>query len=175
MGMDSDWASLAPLVWSSHRGGQNESFCFGVSRGTTFFDLDLISAYTTVLSEVTSPDYSKARRVPVTYFHEYANVADNGGGYLICDVTFDFASTTKYPNLPVILDDTSTCFPITWRTCVPPAEVKVAMNRGRQKSVISRSIYTIYGNCRCRTRYYSSYLSLQGDNKGSSSKAKPSR
>ena len=31
-----------------------------------------------MLSEVTSPDYSKARRVPVTYFHEYANVADNG-------------------------------------------------------------------------------------------------
>ena len=46
------------LYISNYKGGRNESFMYGVDLQETWYDYDLTSAYTTILSNVGHPDYS---------------------------------------------------------------------------------------------------------------------
>lgn len=47
------------LYISNYKGGRNESFMYGVDLQQIWYDYDLISAYTTVLSNAGHPDYSR--------------------------------------------------------------------------------------------------------------------
>ena len=109
MATSGGWAHLAPVVWffSKKKSREtNESFCFGLERDTTFYDLDLTSAYTTVLANAPAPRLESAHTVDIRDLERYCGKADAGFGYLIVDFDFKFPDHTKYPNLPVVLDNT---------------------------------------------------------------------
>ena len=53
------------LYISNYKGGRNESFMYGVdiNNGNSWYDYDLVSAYTTVLFKAGHPDYKQGVRV----------------------------------------------------------------------------------------------------------------
>jgi hypothetical protein len=126
-----DIAFILPYFIGSYKGGRNESFAYGLDRGRMWYDYDLVSAYTTAMSLMRFPDYSK-----VTRFTSSMSISDLVTRFNLVDsfsafkVLFRFDSSVRFPCIPVHLDDSSIVFPLEGEAFVNGPELLVAYNNG---------------------------------------------
>ena len=109
-------ANILPLYTSNYKGGRNESFMYGVDRENIWYDYDLTSAYTTVMSKAGHPVYDKCRKLKE---EELINLSQNEilYSYLIIKASFIFNDNVKYPSIPCYVDETCTVYP-KMGTCI---------------------------------------------------------
>ncbi len=86
----------------SYRGGRNEGLMYGVSR-EKFYDWDLTSCYTTVMSMMGNPDYKKARYLSEVELDAVCE-SDLMNSYTAMYADFKHADGTKYPIIPVMAE-----------------------------------------------------------------------
>jgi hypothetical protein len=53
------------MYLACYRGGRNESFMYGLDTTNTWYDYDLTSCYTTVMSILGTPDYDNVESIDV--------------------------------------------------------------------------------------------------------------
>lgn len=124
---------------ANYKGGRNESFMYGTDTETKWFDYDLVSAYTTGMTDLPLPDYYKAQLIQ-------SNILDWSdkqlmGGYLIADCEFSFPSDTKYPSIPCYVDKTTTVYPLNGNAFLTGPELLLAKKQGA-KLTIKSAFYT---------------------------------
>jgi len=102
---------------------------YGINYNTQWFDYDLISAYTTAIAIAGIPFYDDA-----TFFQKqdkflkFLNSQELFSSFSSFKVSFQFPPDTKFPNLPVILDDNSTIYPLKGITITNGFSLKVALD-----------------------------------------------
>ena len=85
---------------------------FGIDRETIWYDFDLTSAYTTVMSLAGHPDYDKCSRLTVTDLNRMSK-EEILYSYLIINAEFEFPEDTKYPSIPCYVDENCTVYPLS--------------------------------------------------------------
>lgn len=123
-----DIALFLPLFIASYKGGRNECFMYGVDNTTYWIDYDLTSAYTTAMASLGHPEYSKAKRLSE---EELLKLDDKDiiNSYTVIKGEFEFP-TTKYPSIPVFLDDTTTVYSLSGNCVITGIEYVLAKNQG---------------------------------------------
>lgn len=89
---------------------------FGIDRETIWYDFDLTSAYTTVMSLAGHPEYEKCSRLTVTELNRMSK-EEILYSYLIINAEFEFPEDTKYPSIPCYVDENCTVYPLSG-TCI---------------------------------------------------------
>lgn len=123
---------IVPFI-AGYRGGRNESFMYGVENCLAiqkiWYDYDLISCYTTVMSLLGVPDYNKAGYLfnSTVLKMEDRKLLTN---YIILDVTFEFKKGTKYPSIPTRVDNDVDIYPLKGRSTITGPEYLVAKAMG---------------------------------------------
>lgn len=113
----------------NYRGGRNESFMYGIDKEMLWYDYDLTSAYTTVMSMLGDPDYSKGK---IIFRKEIEQLSDEAliKSYIIIKASFIFPKNTKYPSIPVSVDEDLTIYPLKGDCVLTGAEYVLAKNQG---------------------------------------------
>jgi len=105
------------------RGGRNECFVYGIDKHTNWYDYDLTSCYSTVMSLCGDPDYSKSGFVnPRTPLDKFQN------SYSAVRVKFKLPKSINYPPLPINLDSNITVYPLEGEGLVTGIEYLTAIN-----------------------------------------------
>lgn len=131
------------LYISNYKGGRNESFMYGVdiNNGNSWYDYDLVSAYTTVLSKAGHPDYVNGVRIA----KENLRIMKEDyllNSYTIIKCNFVFSDDVKYPSIPVYVDEKTTVYPLEGEGVVlTGAEYLLAKSQGCQFEI--EEVYTI--------------------------------
>lgn len=122
---------VLPYYIANYKGGRNECFMYGVDKDvkTIWYDYDLTSAYTTVLSMAGHPDYGSCTRLSA---EELKNLPQDEilYSYLIVQADFEFPPNTKYPSIPCYVDENCTVYPLTGRCVLTGAEYLLALRQG---------------------------------------------
>jgi hypothetical protein len=94
-----------PLYIKNYKGGRNESLMY--EKEKLYYDWDLSSAYTTVLSNIGSPDYQNAKEIQP---QDITKLNDDKllNSFTIIKCAFSFPNDVKYPSIPVYVDETTT-------------------------------------------------------------------
>ena len=134
---------MANLFIGSYRGGRNECFRYGIDKSTKWYDYDLTSCYSTVMSlmgdplyerteaeriaalaesiipEMGDPDYNRGK-----WIHPKSDLTnmDFLKSYSALKVKFVFPKEVSYPPLPVTLDESITIYPSSGVTLVTGLE-----------------------------------------------------
>ena len=124
-----DIGIILPKYIANYKGGRNECFMYGIDRNTTWFDYDLISAYTTIMSSAGHPDYPNYRRVSVEELHKMSS-DEILYSYIIIQVEFDFPENIKYPSIPCFVDENSTVYPLSGKAYLTGSEYLLARAQG---------------------------------------------
>lgn len=130
------------LYISNYKGGRNESFMYGIALNQNkWYDYDLVSAYTTVLSQAGHPDYTKGVRLSKTELKEKEkDYLLNSYTVIKCD--FNFPDSVKYPSIPVYVDETTTVYPKSGKGVVlTGAEYLLAESQNCE--IIIEEVYSI--------------------------------
>jgi hypothetical protein len=113
---------------ASYRGGRNESFMYGYEFSEKiWFDYDLVSAYTTGMAALGSPDYTKGEKIfdmKKLSFEEIFN------SYTVLNINFEYPEHTKYPSIPVNIDENTTVYPLSGSAIITGLEYLVAYRQG---------------------------------------------
>lgn len=128
MNVIKDIGFVLPYYIYNYKGGRNECFMFGIDRDTEWFDYDLTSAYTTVMSMAGHPEYEACRRLNAGELISLSNV-DKLFSYLIIYADFEFPSGTKYPSIPCFVDENCTVYPLKGSCVLTGAEYLLAMEQ----------------------------------------------
>jgi hypothetical protein len=108
-----DLPFILPYFIGSYKGGRNESFAYGLDYNSMWYDNDLVSAYTTAMSLIRFPDFSRVTRftspLPVSELISRLNLVDSFSAF---KVRFRFDASVRFPCIPVHLDDSSIIFPL---------------------------------------------------------------
>lgn len=120
---------ILPLYIANYKGGRKECFMYGIDRETEWFDYDLTSAYTTVMSAAGDPDYKIVRRLTEQELQKLTK-EEILYSYLIIQVLFEFPSSTKYPSIPCFVDENCTIFPLTGEAVLTGSEFILAKSQG---------------------------------------------
>jgi hypothetical protein len=120
---------LLPYYIANYKGGRNECFMYGVDTKSNWFDYDLTSAYTTVMSMAGHPDYAECRRLSVPELQNMSNY-DVLYSYMIIHADFEFPESTKYPSIPCFVDENCTVFPLKGRAVLTGSEYLLAKAQG---------------------------------------------
>lgn len=120
---------LLPYYIANYKGGRNECFMYGVDRETVWYDYDLTSAYTTVMSMAGHPDYDNVRRITAKEVKRLSR-ADILYSYLIIQGEFKFPVFTKYPSIPCYVDENCTVYPLKGNCVITGAEYLLALSQG---------------------------------------------
>lgn len=113
---------------ASYRGGRNESFMYGYEfSDKIWYDYDLVSAYTSGMAALGTPDYGKGH---IIYKIDELTFDQIFNSYTILNVTFNFKSDTKYPSIPVNIDENTTVYPLKGSAVITGLEYLVAKNQG---------------------------------------------
>lgn len=117
-----------PLYIKNYKGGRNESLMYGFEKERIYYDWDLTSAYTTVLSNIGSPDYKNAKEIKP---EELTKLSDDIllNSFTIIKCTFRFPDDVKYPSIPVYVDETTTIYPKNGTGVLTGAEYILARNQ----------------------------------------------
>lgn len=129
---------VLPYYIANYKGGRNECFMFGVDRDKVWYDYDLISAYTTVMSMAGSPEYDKCKRITIQELQKMSK-EEILFSYLILYADFEFPLGTKYPSIPCYVDESCTVYPLSGSCVLTGAEYLLASS---QKCKLK--IYEIY-------------------------------
>jgi hypothetical protein len=132
----------------NYKGGRNESFMYGTDEQTTWFDYDLVSAYTTAMSDLSLPYYQLGRLMSEKDFNDWIEVSDKPKekpaklevlmeGYYIINGTFEFPEDVKYPSIPCYIDETTTVYPLRGSGLLTGPEYVLAINQGCEIKIIS--------------------------------------
>ena len=120
---------VLPYYIANYKGGRNECFMFGLDRETKWYDYDLVSAYTTVMSMAGHPDYEKVHRLTQSDLIKMTQ-SEMLYSYLILHADFEFPSTVKYPSIPCYVDETCTVYPQSGSCVITGAEYILALGQG---------------------------------------------
>lgn len=130
---------IIPYI-QSYRGGRNESFMYGIEEikdnRKTWYDYDLTSCYTTVMSLLGHPDLNKATRV---YNKTISKMSKETllNDYIALEVDFKFPAEVKYPCIPTRAGDKGDIYPREGRSVITGIEYIVARSMGCHLQVIS--------------------------------------
>ena len=122
-------AFVLPLYIANYKGGRNECFMYGVDRDGLWFDYDLSSAYTTVLSMAGHPDYAHCKRLTESELNNLSKV-ELLFSYLIIHADFEFPEDTKYPSIPCYVDTNCTIYPLKGKCVLTGSEYLLAISQG---------------------------------------------
>lgn len=131
---------VLPYYIANYKGGRNECFMYGIDRKVEWFDYDLISAYTTVMSMAGHPAYDKYRVIKLSEFKNLSN-EEVLFSYTIIQTSFEFPKETKYPSIPCFVDENCTIFPLKGTAIITGAEYILALEQGCNFSI--KSIHQI--------------------------------
>jgi len=119
-----------------YRGGRNESMMYGYDeindKSRSYFDYDMTSAYTTVMSILGHPDYKKAVRL----FNKGVKELELKDpklflfNYIVLDVKFKFNKDVKYPCIPTRVDEHVDIYPLEGESVITGPEYLVAISMG---------------------------------------------
>ena len=131
---------VLPYYIANYKGGRNECFMYGIDKLTNWFDYDLISAYTTVMSMAGHPDYKYCRRLSEL---ELAKLTPDEilYSYLIIKGEFEFPKNVKYPSIPCYVDENCTVYPLQGSCNLSGAEYLLAKSQNCRIK-ITEIIYT---------------------------------
>jgi hypothetical protein len=132
--------SVLPYYITNYKGGRNESFMYGLDTDTVWYDYDLISAYTTVLSKAGHPDYARGRHLKEEELKQMSK-SEILYSYIIIKASFMFEDTVKYPSIPCYVDETCTVYPLEGTCVLTGAEYLLASSQGCK--FIIEDIYNI--------------------------------
>lgn len=124
----SDIGFVLPYYISNYKGGRNECFMYGVDRDHNWYDYDLSSAYTTIMSMAGHPEYDKCRRLSVMELMVLRK-EEILYSYLIIHADFEFPLDTKYPSIPCYVDENCTIYPLNGSCVITGAEYLLALNQ----------------------------------------------
>jgi hypothetical protein len=150
---------ILPTFMGGFRGGRNESYAYGIDRENTWYDYDLVSAYTTAMSHLGIPDFNKAKNISgakaLATFIKNCEGKSTGGdlfnndftdSYSIFEIQFKFPSDTIHPCLPVSIDETSALYPLEGRTITTGYELYLAHLMNCKITLIKGTIIPFKGN-----------------------------
>ena len=123
------------LYIANYKGGRNESFMYGYDDKTYWFDVDLISAYTSAMLILGTPHYERARILSIEEFEELS-WGDIVNSYTILDVKFEFPEGVKYPSIPCNVDEGSTSYPLSGRSYITGLDYLVAKKQGAKFTIL---------------------------------------
>jgi hypothetical protein len=113
---------------ANYKGGRNECYMYGVDEVTKWTDYDLTSAYTTAMSALGNPDYNKGRMITVKQL-EKMSFNEILYSYIIMKVKFKFNAKTKFPSIPVHIDETTSVYPLEGEGILTGAEYLLAKSQ----------------------------------------------
>ena len=114
---------------ANYKGGRNESFMYGGEESTKWYDYDLISAYTTGMSDLSLPDYHQGTLINPKELTTW-NTNQFLNGYLIVNCNFKFPCDLKYPSIPCYIDKTTTVYPLNGSAYLTGPEYLLAKHQG---------------------------------------------
>jgi hypothetical protein len=120
---------VIPYYIANYKGGRNECYMYGIDTNCHWYDYDLTSAYTTVMSMAGHPDYEGYKRLTIDDLHKLTN-SELLYSYLIINADFEFPCDTKYPSIPCYVDESCTVYPLTGCCVLTGAEYLLAKSQG---------------------------------------------
>lgn len=130
---------IIPYI-AGYRGGRNESFMYGIDiikdSERSWFDYDLTSCYTSVMTLLGHPDYDKASRLYNNTIQKMTS-RDLLLNYIIVEVDFKFKKNVKFPCIPTRVDNDIDIYPLEGRSIITGSEYLVAKSMGCDLSVRS--------------------------------------
>lgn len=119
---------------TAYRGGRNESMMYGIDNFETgsshlWYDYDLTSCYTTVMSLLGHPATARTTRLVKNDVLKM-NDKDFMLNYVVLDVEFKFPNNTKYPSIPTRVDNDVDIYPLRGRSVITGPEYLVAKSMG---------------------------------------------
>jgi hypothetical protein len=124
----------------NYKGGRNESFMYGAEDETIWYDYDLVSAYTTGMTDLSLPAYSEGKMITFDEIEKWSS-EQLLKGYLILYTTFKFLNDVKYPSIPCYVDENTTVYPLEGTCLITGPEYILAKNQGCEFDV--KSVYFI--------------------------------
>lgn len=119
-----------PLYTAAVSGGENLDFKYGVSRNEkTFIDYDLNGCYTTIMSQLGNPNYSKISLLTEDKLNKMTD-DEFINSYTVMNVDFEFPESVKYPNIPTLVDKDISIYPLIGNSTILGPEYVVAKNLG---------------------------------------------
>jgi hypothetical protein len=103
---------------------------YGVDQERIWYDYDLVSAYTTAMAHLGTPDYQS-----FSMTQDPSNISkilseELISNYIIIKAFFNFPSKTKYPSIPCFVDENTTVYPLTGECFLTGAEYLLAKSQG---------------------------------------------
>lgn len=123
---------------ANYKGGRNESFMYGYENEKTWYDYDLVSAYTSSMLLLGTPDYKKAKILTEESFNKL-KWRDKVYSYTILLVDFEFPESVKYPSIPCNIDENTTAYPLKGNSVITSLDYLVALKQGAKFKI--RDIY----------------------------------
>jgi len=114
---------------ANYKGGRNESFMYGYENEKYWYDVDLVSAYTTAMLLLGTPDYEKAKVLTAQSF-KGLKWTEMINSYTILLVDFEFPESVKYPSIPCNIDETTTAYPLKGSSAITSLDYLVALKQG---------------------------------------------
>jgi hypothetical protein len=109
-------------------GGRNECFTFGPTARKPFYDPDLSGAYLTALGYLFVLDYDGAMMTPIV-----ADFIGHVAGFAL--VQFRFPPATRFPCLPVAVEDRGLLFPLSGESLCTAPEIELAQAMGAEVEI----------------------------------------
>ena len=109
-------------------GGRNECFMFGPTSLKRFFDPDLAGAYLTALAYLFVLDYDRA-----VMTKEVNDFFGHVAGYAL--VSFEFPAGTRFPCLPVAVEERGILFPLMGESLCTAPEIELAVSMGAEVTI----------------------------------------
>ena len=125
---------VLPYYIANYKGGRNECFMYGIDRDTLWYDYDLVSAYTTVMSMAGHPDYNNCSRLDISQLNLMTK-EEILFSYLIIKADFEFPPETKYPSIPCFVDENCTVYPLKGSCILTGSEYLLALSQGCKLSI----------------------------------------
>ena len=125
---------VLPYYLANYKGGRNECFMYGMDKTTMWYDYDLTSAYTTIMSMAGDPSYSQYRRLTECELKQLS-VEEILYSYLVLQADFSFPPDTKYPSIPCFIDETCTIYPLKGSCVLTGSEYLVAKSQGCELNI----------------------------------------
>lgn len=143
---DIDFSKYIVLFMASYRGGRNESFMYGFDSKNKWFDYDLTSCYSTVMSLLGTPDYEYVRVLNGKELNAMKDFEFLFGYYCI-EVNFAFPSNIKYPCIPTRVDDDVDIYPLKGSSIITGLEYIIAKSMGC-KITVKNCVYVPFKSTR---------------------------
>jgi len=125
---------------ANYKGGRNESFMIGEDNGETIWkDYDLTAAYTTAMCMMGNPNYNLLRNLTPVEVKDMS-FKELIYSYTAINVKFSYPEGTKYPSIPVYVDQTSTVYPLNGEAVLSGSEYILAQRQDCHLEVLGGTL-----------------------------------